>query len=686
MFRKLYSKQVLFVFLFYCLSNPIIAQSPYNKIDSLKQVVIETDSDSTKMETYLALCVEYQGINIDTSLLYGDMSLQLADNRNWSTRQASILLQLGYLNIGLGKLEESKILLDKAMRISQDNRDTFMMINSLNTLGQLNFSMERNDIALKNLQQSYEWAKQINHEEFIIRTSNNLGILSGMNNHYKDAISYFEQTKKYSLLKGDKALANTAGLNIATAHKELGQNDLALKEFQEVLKNLNESNDYNSMANVHLNIGNIYYEKERYNQSLYHINESLKYSRRNKTKSIEEACLYSRALLYNQLDQLENALQDANQGYKIVKATGNGPSNRLKYFSLLATINKSEKKYENALDWQEKYSSLSDSLKEIGRQQEIDELEISFQTKQKEIENENLKKDKASQELIIEQRTRLAIGAGFLLLLLMAIAFLLYQTRKKTKQMNSILEEKVKDRTEDLETSNTLLKQSNEELERFAFIASHDLKEPLRNMGSFVSLIKRRLQQRNDSELLEYIEYAEKSNHQMVELVNNILEYSKLETKKSSKKELVGLQKVVEDISSIYTKSMDNKPFKINYSQLPTVSFYKSTFRSILKNIIENGIKYNTSEVPQIDIDYKAHGNSISLFIKDNGIGIAKEFHSSIFDMFTRLHNREAYSGSGMGLAFCKKLVDSHNGTITIESEEGEGSTFIITLPAEVVE
>ncbi len=204
-------------------------------------------------------------------------------------------------------------------------------------------------------------------------------------------------------------------------------------------------------------------------------------------------------------------------------------------------------------------------------------------------------------------------------------------------------------------------------------------------MGGFVSLIKRRLLQRKDTELIEYIEFAQKSNNQMVTLVNSILEYSKLDTKKSAEKEIVELQTVVDDICSMIAQSINEKQAKINYNNLPNILFNKSTISIIIKNLIENGIKYNESDVPQIDITYKADQESFTLYIKDNGIGISKEFHSKIFEMFTRLHNRDAYSGSGMGLAFCKKLVDSHNGSIKIESTEGEGSMFIVNLPTTIV-
>ena len=132
--------------------------------------------------------------------------------------------------------------------------------------------------------------------------------------------------------------------------------------------------------------------------------------------------------------------------------------------------------------------------------------------KQKDIENALLKKEKESQALMVQQRTRIVIAIGFVVLLLIIAALQLYLARRKTKLMNLELEEKVKARTEELEELNKELLQSNDELQRFAFIASHDLKEPLRNMGGFISLIRRRIQQQDYNSLEEFIGFVEKSN------------------------------------------------------------------------------------------------------------------------------------------------------------------------------
>ena len=247
--------------------------------------------------------------------------------------------------------------------------------------------------------------------------------------------------------------------------------------------------------------------------------------------------------------------------------------------------------------------------------------------------------------------------------------------------VRSKIEGELKNREQQLKISNRELKRSNEDLEQFAYIASHDLKEPLRNIGGFITLIKRRIEQKKYESLDEYIQFVEKSNLQMVELVETILQYSKMDFMPTETEHHTDIQKEIFNVCELLRDSFSQRNVQLFVDDIPNFHYNPFVVKTILKNLIENAIKYNKSESPIIRISSMNEGGKFNLIVSDNGIGIAPKHHQKVFEMFVRLNNREEYNGSGMGLAFCKKILMNNGGSISVESEEGKGSKFKVTLP-----
>jgi PAS domain S-box-containing protein len=248
------------------------------------------------------------------------------------------------------------------------------------------------------------------------------------------------------------------------------------------------------------------------------------------------------------------------------------------------------------------------------------------------------------------------------------------------------------DITENTETSNQLkeytrqLEQSNKELERFAYIASHDMKTPLRNIVSFLNLIERRIKKQDDKELLEFINFATSNAKYMHSLVRDILEFSKI-SKLDETYESVDLNEIISQVETNLSDYVEKKNaiINVNLNGLTLINANKIHIGQLFQNLIENGIKYNENPKPEINIDTIINKKSVEIIIKDNGIGISKNFHEQIFEMFKRLHNSTQYQGTGIGLAICKKIVEMYGGEIRIESEEDKGTCFIITFPSKVL-
>jgi signal transduction histidine kinase len=227
---------------------------------------------------------------------------------------------------------------------------------------------------------------------------------------------------------------------------------------------------------------------------------------------------------------------------------------------------------------------------------------------------------------------------------------------------------------------NQELSAANSELESFAYIASHDLKTPLRTIVSYLDIIERKIKQGDTNNLSEYIGYARNGGMIMNKMVTEILELSKLNMEDKVTLQTVDLNYVVGKNLNYLSSIIKTKNVSIVKGDLPKIQSNEMLVGLLLQNLIENGIKYNTSEIPTVEIQSAIENQKTVISIKDNGIGIAPEFQQSVFQLFTRLHSDQEYTGTGMGLAICKKITERLGATIRLTSAEGQGATFFITF------
>ncbi len=227
------------------------------------------------------------------------------------------------------------------------------------------------------------------------------------------------------------------------------------------------------------------------------------------------------------------------------------------------------------------------------------------------------------------------------------------------------------------------LERSNGELQHFAYVASHDLQEPLRMVASYVQLLQRRYKSKLDADADDFIAYAVDGSKRMQNLINDLLAYSRVGTR-GKEFEMTNCQVVVDRALTNLQVSVEESGAEITREPLPTVMADGVQLGQLFQNLIGNAIKFHGDHPPRVHVCAQAKENEWEFSVQDNGIGIAPQFADRIFQIFQRLHTRTEYPGTGIGLAVSKKIVERHGGRIWLESELGKGSTFHFTIPKEM--
>ncbi len=225
------------------------------------------------------------------------------------------------------------------------------------------------------------------------------------------------------------------------------------------------------------------------------------------------------------------------------------------------------------------------------------------------------------------------------------------------------------------------LEASNERLEQFAYAASHDLKEPLRMVTSYLSLVEDRYGDDLDSDGEEFIAYAVDGAERMREMIDGLLEYSRIETR-GDPFEPVDLDAVLEDVRRDLRLRLDETDATLSSESLPRAKGDPDQLRQVFQNLLSNALTYSGDEPPKIVIGAQRDGDKWIVSVADEGIGIDPDDEERIFDVFERLHSHEEHAGTGIGLALCRRIVERHDGDVWVDTEPGEGATFRFTLPA----
>ncbi|MFK7948875.1 MAG: ATP-binding protein [Saprospiraceae bacterium] len=649
--------------------------------DSLKTLLETKLHDTTRLNILYDLANEFSMDDLDQSILYSKQLFELSEatNNDIKLAEAYKLLSMSYF--------QKQNPLDSILQFAQEGLEVANRTGDLRLQNDL-----RGSIALM-LERSGQYKEAFILFQEIINTSleaglkvqamkalSNAALIPWYKKDYKTVNIYYFRALEIAKELGQAEFEAVMLNNVAEVYKELNLLDSALIYFNKSIEINKKLNRKAIVSYTLAHIGSTYGKLKKYNLANTYFKESYDLAKANKfDRMLAINRAYFIEVLYNQ-KKYQQAIDVGIEGLEYLGENGH-ISRKAIFYEYLSLNYEKIGNYKQALEYRKEFQTVNDSIFNVKKNEQLQSVEVKYKVQQKEVENAQLKAKQENAQKTIKNQALAAIGLLLALLSAIGWGFFVYRSNLRKKKLNAFLERKVKERTEALEKANKNLEQANYELRTFSYIASHDIKEPIRVISGYASLIFKKLPNDLKGSLDEYFDTIKRSTSQLYTLIEDFARYTTLSKDEVIEKESVDLNELTFSVINALQETIQKSKGQIEISELPTIQSTNSLLFATLKNLIENGLKYNKSENPTVNIDYNQTKTHHEIIISDNGIGIKKEYHQKIFEMFKRLHNRGAYEGSGIGLAIVKLSVEKLGGTVNLESEKGKGSRFVIELP-----
>lgn len=678
---------VLFCWLFFTITS--LAQRNTERLDLLTKLKL-ANHDTARMDLHIQLADLYitEESNAEKGINHANIALILAQNYRDQERQFLALDKLiksyfdiksdvktatNFLNT-MKSIDTSAISIQNQALIFGHEGKIFSALNDFDkaerafafqlkiynrknydagkaeanfNLGALFYHQDNFERALKYYEKALTGYDAVGDARRKLKTLNAIGQTYGKLGDFTKNLAFSSDALVLAQTIEDKLELAKINLNMGFAYQHLDRSIEAIGYYNEVLEYGEIMNNYPLIARSSMELGNIYHELCNEIQAAIYYEGSLEVVEKVRTKNLKKE-------IFESIFEFHDDYGRDSVGYIYLKKIG----------------------------------KLKDELYSEERARQLGINQIRYETEKRQEEVKFLRARELENNLIIENQRLQNYALIGLMLLAIAFSIILYNALRQKRANNERLEEEVKKRTAELEISNdelkyfnTELERSNNELERFAYIASHDLKSPLRNVISFLSLIKRKLKKKEpDQDLEEYLRFASNNAHQMHNLIQDVLEFSRFDRKETKNTE-VDLNESLIMVMQNLQETMEKKNAVVFAQSLPIIEGNSVRILQLFQNLVGNGIKYNANPKPRVIVGHRMDKTSHVFSVIDNGIGISEQYHQQIFEMFKRLHTREEYQGTGIGLALCKKIVDNMDGEIWLESEEGKGTTFYFSIP-----
>ena len=682
-FQRLLAYGQLCLIVFVCmLPNLSYTQSIEQKKDSILNLINHETEDSNQIKLYGELAYLYRTIQPLEAIKYGQKALHISkkigDNEAISKTYRGLFYSYYYQGASADSLlVYIKLLEEHTKTKHRKEKKRWSSVYWLYAIYYRNINQADKEIEayIKALEITQKYENDIDKEAKLM---NNIGSVLQSQERFKEALEYYQAALK--IVQSDISKANMF-YNCGSIYDHEGQYDTAKVFFEKAHKYYEKKQNLNGMARTLLATAS-YHDMDKEHERAFQIySDVLQLIQANSFNVLLPTVYQNLAEHFYLQKQYHKAVEYSEKAVWVMKNQKN--YERLK--SVYPTLYKSYAaigNYKKAYEIRNEAVVYNDSIQGVELQTKVEELEIKFDLDQKEAENKLLQAEAISNQKTIQSKTTTTIALTLGLLLIGSWALLIFRSNRQKQKYNEVLETKVEERTAELQVANKSLEQANYELRTFNYIASHDIKEPIRNIGNYAGLIFRKLPDDVKASFKQYFDTIQMSSIQLYTLVEDFSKYTQLSKNDNIEMETIDLNKMVDNI----TMNLDNileksKGYIVHEGCLPLVRSSSSFLYAILKNIIENGLKFNESAIPTVMLKTKEHINHHEIQIIDNGIGIEEEYYEKIFQMFKRLHHRHKYEGSGIGLAIVDLLTNKIGGQIEVASKIGEGTTFTLLLP-----
>lgn len=518
----------------------------------------------------------------------------------------------------------------------------------------------------------------------ISRALYEIGTIRYYQKNYEEALDYYNRSQELAIREKDNLAMYSCLAAIGSVHEALNNLETALQYNKQSLSFAKTQNYREGIAYSLQNIGTNYFKIGEQAKALQLLEEAVDSFRTLDNKWNLAGGLLNLGEAQAESGDFVKALPNLNESLDITLETNNRTRRAEAYLALAHAFEKNGQS-DQANSYYDSYISLKDSILNSETLEKMSHQKASYDIAQKEKKIELLEKEKEIGRLY----NTILIGAAiFALIITIIIAFF----NRSLQTANKTLEEKnkeikaqnieIQEKSEEIKAQNVQLEEYNQELKNFTYAVSHDLKAPVRQVGSFSSLFLRRYGNNLDDNAKEYLGFISAAVNRMEMLLKDLLSYATI-GKHEEKSQVMESKTVVDIALSNLMHSIEHEEATVilDKASMPKIQGNQSQLIRLFQNIIGNALKYRSEAKPEIKIDITPNGTKNIFSIQDNGMGIAEEYKEKIFEMFGRLHKWEEIEGSGIGLASCKKIVEKHGGQIWVESEVGKGSTFYFSLP-----